>query len=213
MSDSQLVSSPRGGASQPAGGGLRSQIDLRSTTNRGMSKLEDETLEGVVGYSLLHWIELSIPSFRRDWSLACAGLRFKMRCRFCGGIILSNVSLMAFEPKLIRRRHNREKFNLPLVEDNWVGSRSKRRNQQNYLFIVLLTVKKNLSEIVLLLKSKHRPYRPQKMVNPVSPNSDHRQFSPNNIHMLPREMVMRVNKMITKEKMLWSVIKLSQLIL
>ena len=25
--------------------------------------------------------------------------------------------------------------------------------------------------------------------------------------MLPREMVMRVNKMITKEKMLWSVIK------
>ena len=31
--------------------------------------------------------------------------------------------------------------------------------------------------------------------------------------MLPREMVMRVNTMITKEKMLWSVIKLSQLIL
>ena len=29
--------------------------------------------------------------------------------------------------------------------------------------------------------------------------------------MLPREMIMRVNKMITKEKMLWSVIKLSQL--
>ena len=39
-------------------------------------------------------------------------------------------------------------------------------------------------------------------LNPVGPNSDHRQFSPNNIHMLPREMVMRVNKMITKEKML-----------
>ena len=38
--------------------------------------------------------------------------------------------------------------------------------------------------------------------NPSSPNSDHRQFSPNNIHMLPREMVMRINKMITKEKML-----------
>ena len=31
--------------------------------------------------------------------------------------------------------------------------------------------------------------------------------------MLPRGMVMRVNKMITKEKMLWSAIKLSQLIL
>ena len=38
--------------------------------------------------------------------------------------------------------------------------------------------------------------------NPLSPNSDQHQFSPKNIHMLPREMVMRVNKMITKEKML-----------
>ena len=41
-------------------------------------------------------------------------------------------------------------------------------------------------------------------VNPLSPNSDQHQFSPNNIHMLPRAMVMRVNKMImiSKEKML-----------
>ena len=39
-------------------------------------------------------------------------------------------------------------------------------------------------------------------INPLSPNGDQHQFSPNNIHMLPREMVMRVNKMITKEKML-----------
>ena len=51
------------------------------------------------------------------------------------------------------------------------------------------------------------------LFNPLSPNSDQHQFSPNNIHMLPRGMVMTVNKMITKEKMLWSVIKLSQLIL
>ena len=36
--------------------------------------------------------------------------------------------------------------------------------------------------------------------NPSSPKSDQRQFSPNNIHTLPVEMVMRVNKMITKEK-------------
>ena len=48
---------------------------------------------------------------------------------------------------------------------------------------------------------------------PLSPNIDQHQFSPNNVHMLPREMVIRVNKMITKEKMLWSVTKLSQLIL
>ena len=73
-----------------------------------MSKPADETSEGVVGYSLLHWTEFSIPSFRRDWSLECAGFRFRMRWRLCGGIILSNVSLRAFEPKLIRRRHNRE---------------------------------------------------------------------------------------------------------
>ena len=49
--------------------------------------------------------------------------------------------------------------------------------------------------------------------NPLSPNSDQHEFSPNNIPMLLREMVIRVNKMITKEKMLWSFNKLSQLIL
>ena len=49
--------------------------------------------------------------------------------------------------------------------------------------------------------------------NPLSPNSDQHQVSPNNIRKLPREMVMRVNKMTSKEEMLWSVIKLSQLIL
>ena len=31
----------------------------------------------------------------------------------------------------------------------------------------------------------------------LNPDSDQDQFSPNNIHMLPREMVMRVNEMIT----------------
>ena len=35
------------------------------------------------------------------------------------------------------------------------------------------------------------------VVNPLSHKSDQHQFSPNNIHMLPREMVMRINKMIT----------------
>ena len=49
-------------------------------------------------------------------------------------------------------------------------------------------------------RERKRIIRPQ--YSPLSPNTDHRQFSPNNIHMLPREMVMRVNKMITKEKML-----------
>ena len=41
-----------------------------------------------------------------------------------------------------------------------------------------------------------------KILNPLSPNRDQQQFSPNNIHMLPREMVITVNKMISKEKML-----------
>ena len=38
-------------------------------------------------------------------------------------------------------------------------------------------------------------------LNPLSANSDKKQFSPNNIHKLSRGMVMRSNKMITKGKM------------
>ena len=33
-------------------------------------------------------------------------------------------------------------------------------------------------------------------LNPLSPNSDQHQFSPNNIHRLSKETVMRINKMI-----------------
>ena len=40
------------------------------------------------------------------------------------------------------------------------------------------------------------------ILNPLSPNSDQHQFSPNNIYMLLIEMVMRVYKMITEGKML-----------
>ena len=50
-------------------------------------------------------------------------------------------------------------------------------------------------------------------VNPLSPNGDQHQFSPNNIHTLSRDKVMRIYKMINKGKMLWSAIKFSQLIL
>ena len=38
-------------------------------------------------------------------------------------------------------------------------------------------------------------------INPLSPNSDQHQFSPQDIHRLSREMVMRIKKIITKEKM------------
>ena len=47
--------------------------------------------------------------------------------------------------------------------------------------------------------------------NPLSPNCDQGQFSPNDIHTLSRDKVMRINEMITKEKMLWSFIRFSQL--
>ena len=39
-------------------------------------------------------------------------------------------------------------------------------------------------------------------MNPFSPNSDQHQFSPNNIHTMSRDLVMRINKLITLEKML-----------
>ena len=51
------------------------------------------------------------------------------------------------------------------------------------------------------------------LINPLSPNSVQHQFSPNNIHTLSRDKVMRINKMITIEKIPWSFIKFSQLIL
>ena len=38
-------------------------------------------------------------------------------------------------------------------------------------------------------------------INPLCVNGDQHQFSPNNIHTLSRDKVMRINKMITKEKM------------
>ena len=39
------------------------------------------------------------------------------------------------------------------------------------------------------------------MFNPLSPNSDQHQFSPDNIRTLSRDAVMRIDKMITKDKM------------
>ena len=52
----------------------------------------------------------------------------------------------------------------------------------------------------------------QSYFNPLSPNSDQHQFSPNNIHTFSRNKVMRINEMITKEKMRRSFIRVSQLI-
>ena len=49
-------------------------------------------------------------------------------------------------------------------------------------------------------------------LNPLSPNSDQHQFSPDDIHTLSRDYVMRIDKMIAKEKMPSSFINFSQLI-
>ena len=40
------------------------------------------------------------------------------------------------------------------------------------------------------------------LLNPLSPNGDRHQFSPNDTNTLSRDWVMRINKMITKNKML-----------
>ena len=39
------------------------------------------------------------------------------------------------------------------------------------------------------------------LINPLSPNGDQHQFSPNDVHTLSRDMVMRTGKMITKVKL------------
>ena len=52
------------------------------------------------------------------------------------------------------------------------------------------------------------------ILNPLGANSNQQLFSPNNIHTLSRDKVMRINKMITKGKMpAWSFIKFSHLVL
>ena len=39
------------------------------------------------------------------------------------------------------------------------------------------------------------------VISPLSPNGDQHQFSPNDIHTLSRDTVMRIDEMITKVKM------------
>ena len=48
-------------------------------------------------------------------------------------------------------------------------------------------------------------------LNPLGPKSDQHQFSPNNISRSSRVKVMRITKLITKGRMLWSWTKFSQL--
>ena len=67
--------------------------------------------------------------------------------------------------------------------------------------------------VVVLVRPSLPLPSPSWLLNPLSRNSDQHQFSSNNIHTPSRDKVMRINKMITKEKIPWSFVKFSQRIL
>ena len=52
----------------------------------------------------------------------------------------------------------------------------------------------------LSFRAWNRGYYLAGLFNPLSPNSDQRQFSPNNIHRLSSATSMRINQMITRRK-------------
>ena len=57
---------------------------------------------------------------------------------------------------------------------------------------------KKVTIIIIFKNYTHvPPFRPTAIINPLSPNSDQEQFSPNDIHTLSWDEVMRINKMIT----------------
>ena len=85
--------------------------------------------------------------------------------------------------------------------------------KKNYCFgksleKVLNFVPKICANPVLMFQRKKARH-----LSPLCPKSDQHQFSPNNISSSSRVKVMRISKMFTKGKMLWSFIKFSQLIL
>ena len=57
---------------------------------------------------------------------------------------------------------------------------------------------KKVTIIIIFKNYAHVPaFRSTAIINPLSPNSDQEQFSPNDIHTLSWDEVMRINKMIT----------------
>ena len=102
------------------------------------------------------------------------------------------------------------------ITDNHVQWYSDWFIKSHLMFLIALEVNCNTEILQLSLQCTKRIGQSKECfpwwVNPLSTNSDQQQFSPHNIHTLSRDKVMRINKMITKEKMLWSFIKFSQLI-
>ena len=57
---------------------------------------------------------------------------------------------------------------------------------------------KKVTIIIIFKNYAHvPPFRSTAIINPLSPNSDQEQFSPNDIHTLSWDEVMRINQMIT----------------
>ena len=70
--------------------------------------------------------------------------------------------------------------------------------------VVCLAYRHSLGIIILVaMKEKRLPFTVKtNQLNPLNPNGEQHQFSPNNIHTLSRDKVMRINETITKGKML-----------
>ena len=68
------------------------------------------------------------------------------------------------------------------------------------IFIFIIHIFKSLVNDMVVCLHSIRAY--WATFNPVSPNGDQDQFSLNDVHTLSRDKVMRINEMITKEKML-----------
>ena len=61
----------------------------------------------------------------------------------------------------------------------------------------IIIIKKTFSENTVVLLVTGWNIIKSARLNPLSPNGDQHQFSPNDIHTLSRDYVMRINKMIT----------------
>ena len=78
---------------------------------------------------------------------------------------------------------------------------------QNFGFLKDRDVYFDVAKLCLLLCFKHFALikvvvlvKQHNLLNPLSPNSDQHQFSPNNIHRLSSATSMRINQIITKRE-------------
>ena len=125
---------------------------------------------------------------------------------------------LTMEPNLLTKELQPK--GLQLNERFWRGARLlHRRSGVGYMHVVFCrSVSSNTRNYEMITKGKMlllyiKFSQLIEFFKPLSANSNQKQVSPNNIHTLSRDKVMRINKMISIEKIPWSFIKLSQLIL